>query len=574
MNKYILKSSFLLIFSFWTGTNAVAESTENYQTAAKYLQLPAAYLQLPAAYLQLPAAYLQLSKAYLQLPVAVQQTSAKYLQLPSSPLLSSEEKLFINKTFLELYADSDFNSGIKFKSPFLNSSLFINFKDYVKSTQNDSQQAVKEKKPELHNTYGFHLFTDSFCSILPCQIKFGKLNFSGSLSKINNPLISNFSSPFSFSPMSVSGVSASLPSYSSYTKPLGIFLEGGYKNKNTILQRLLLNYWTTEKKAENTSQSEGFSSTADFSFPFKTDKLKISAAVTAGIFSYEENSSTKWLLPEAYYSSGKNLCTSIQFSIQFKKLYFCFLDNTYQNPFNEFNSIFRSDFKYNGKHFTFCLNGLYSPAQIIKTPSEKKITRQSQLAASLQYKTMIKKIFIKTGVGGNSTFYFQDQNRFPFSTEEKELCTEWKLCYGLSISSAKTSVNFTTSINGNAPLPFLENNTNINSAKIKNQNKIEISGINAQIKNNYYFSKISPAILFSAALTPKEDFSKITSSYKTSLYLSSSTNPQFSGNTSFSFSVKDEKITSKKISGTLTAGLKIRQINIKGKVSFEIKLVE
>ena len=119
MNKYILKSSFLLIFSFCSGTKAIAESAENYQTAAKYLQLPAAYLQLPAA-------YLQLSKAYFQLPAAVQQTSAQYLQLPSSPLLSSEEKLFINKTLLELYADSDFNSGIKFKSPFLNSSLFIN----------------------------------------------------------------------------------------------------------------------------------------------------------------------------------------------------------------------------------------------------------------------------------------------------------------------------------------------------------------------------------------------------------------------------------------------------------------
>ena len=56
--------------------------------------------------------------------------------------------------------------------------------------------AEKEKTAELQNTYGFHLFTDSFCSTLPCQIKFGKLNFSGSLSKINNPLISNYSSPF------------------------------------------------------------------------------------------------------------------------------------------------------------------------------------------------------------------------------------------------------------------------------------------------------------------------------------------------------------------------------------------
>lgn len=539
MKKYILKFLFILIFSCCL-------------TAA-------------------PAAGKQSAEAGQQLTAPHQQVAATGHQLAapqkfSSPPLSAEEKLFLNKTSLELYADSDFNSGIKFKSPVLNSSVYINYKDYV--------NAEKEKTAELQNTYGFHLFTDSFCSTLPCQIKFGKLNFSGSLSKINNPLISNYSSPFSFSPMTVSGVSASLPSYSSYTKPLGIFLEGGYKNKNSILQKLVLNYWTTEKAPENTSQNEGFSVLAGFSFPLNSDKLKIYTAVTAGFFSHEEYSSSKWFLPEAYYSAGKNLCTSIQFSIQFKKLYFCFLDNTYQNPFNEFNSVYRMDFKYDGKHFSFCMDGLYSPAQKLQTPSEKKITRQSQIAAAIQYKTMIKNLFVKTGIGGNASFYFQDQNLYPFPANEKELCTEWKLCYGINFSSAITGVNFTAGVNGTAPLPSIITSSTVSKKEFTKQDEVEINGISAQIKNTYYFSKFSPAILFSAAITPKEDFSKITSTYKTALYLSSSTNPQVSGNSSFSFTVKDEKITSKKIAGTLSAGLKIKKLNIKGKVSFEIKLVE
>lgn len=457
------------------------------------------------------------------------------------------EKLFKTRTNLELYSDTDCSSGAKFKSPVFDSSFYLNYKDL----KNDDSA-------ELKKTFGFSFFTNSLLPTFPCQLKFGNLNFSGSLSKINNPLISSFSSPFSLSPMTVCGVTSSLPSYSSFSKPLGIFMEAGFYDKKKIIQKVQLNYWSVMNK-----ENEGVSLLVETGFPAAKNEIRISSSITTGIFSYDEVASSKWFLTEPYHSAGKNIASSIQFAIQFNKFYVCFMDNIYQNPFNDFNSIYRIDSKYNGKNFTFCLNGFYSPAQKFETPSSKKITRQIQGATSVQYKTRFRNMLIKTGLGGSSTFYFQDQNKFPFSTDEKELCTEWKVCQGINLSTNFTSINFSSALCGTSPLPGMNENV-----------KSEITGISGQIKNTYYFSKITPAISFSANVNPSENFAKVSTTFKTAFYLSTSTNPQVSGNTSFSTTLKENKFTNKKFSGTVTATLKLPNFNLKGKLTFEIKQVE
>ena len=73
-------------------------------------------------------------------------------------------------------------------------------------------------RPEKFNL-GLLFSSVSLYKKLPVEIKAGNLSASGSLSRLNSPELSNGTSPFSNGIISVSGLSASLPSYSTFSKP-------------------------------------------------------------------------------------------------------------------------------------------------------------------------------------------------------------------------------------------------------------------------------------------------------------------------------------------------------------------
>lgn len=467
-------------------------------------------------------------------------------------------KIFQKKSSLEFYSDSNFNSGIKGKSPVLNGNFYLNYEDLK-----------NQKSEKLKTAFGCSLFTKSLIKEFPCSINFGNLTFGGSLSKINNPLISSFSSPFSFSAMTASGVSSSLPSYTSYTKPFSVFLEAGFlesSNKNSIVKKVNINYWAKENL-----ESQGFSFLCGFSIPSQNSSVQILCETTAGVFSYEQKNSAKWFIDEPYFKSGKRLCMNFQVSAKYQNLYFCFLQNVYQNQFNDFLNVFRLDSKITGKHFSFIFDAVYSPADKVETPSQKKITRQSQAAASLQYKTLLKGNLFKAGLGAESFFYFQNQKTFPFSTNETLPFTQWKFSIGESFSNHFFASSVNASASCKSPLPpFFKFSDNIETA----QQDFSLDSFSIQLKNSFYFTKFSPSLTFKISAVPKEDFSYFSNTYKSSIYLASLTNPKFAVSASYSLATKKRKITSQKISGSVTASFAIKQITIKGKISFESQIVE
>ena len=470
----------------------------------------------------------------------------------------------VKKTSLELYADSDFNVGEKLKTSLLDASLYLNYEDFV-----------KDKNEEIKNAYGISIFSGNILKNFPCKLSLGKLTYGGSLSKINNPLISSWSSPFSFSNLSLTCVTSSLPGSSSYSKPSGIFFELGFLSKNLSIQKFILNCWAKENE-----ESEGFSLLTVFSRPINGQPLTLSLESTMGLFSYEEKLSSKWFPGENFHKNEKRLCMNFQTSVKYKSFSLSLLDNVYQDCFNNFLSLFRSDFKISLKHFSLILDFLYSPEDKIETPSAKKITRQIQGASSIQYKTLIRGNLLKVALSGESFYYFQNLKDGSFFKNDSDLFSQWRICIGAIFSNSFISSSFNSVVYGKCPLPpfftieenYLINEVSESEFEKKVMKTSELSGISLQSKTSLNFEKISPSISLQFSSLPKENFSLFTNTYKISLNMAMGKKSKVLSSSSYTLKTKDKKASSQKFQTSLSASFRVKEVILKGKVSFETEV--
>ena len=88
--------------------------------------------------------------------------------------------------------------------------------------------------PENYNL-GISAFSDKIAKSYPFCFKFGNLSAGGSLSKMNNPLLSTSTSPFSSGISSVNCITSSLPGYSSFSNPVSFFCQFSNSNKKSPL---------------------------------------------------------------------------------------------------------------------------------------------------------------------------------------------------------------------------------------------------------------------------------------------------------------------------------------------------
>jgi len=416
---------------------------------------------------------------------------------------------------LELYGDSNKTGGLKFNC-----------------FEGEFRFSLQEDK----SNFGITATSEKFSSF-PITIKAGNLSTGGSLSKLNSPLLSSSSSPFSTGISNVSGITASLPGYTSFTKPVSTFFQGAWSGKKNGISGIAVNclYCPNE-------QQLAFSSIINSSLLNK--KLKTSASITSGFFSYDESTSSSWFTQTPLYPQGNHFCSLYQLSIQYLNFYTGYTAGVYQTPFNTWSSLFRTDNKLSTSRFIFNFSGVYNPnynKDGVITSSAKTLYSCLQLKNGLQYKFTTGKhfpVFVKSG--------FQSFLNLKLIETQHPV----KLAAGTQITTGFFAVSLTCCSD------FICNSQNQASINL-NFDKISF-----QLKNTLYFNRIIPSFSCNFSLNPSEDYSSLTASCKFLISASFIQAPKINSSCSISFSRKDEEYSECKISMGITSTFNRKHLKI------------
>lgn len=421
-----------------------------------------------------------------------------------------------------LNADSNFSVGTKISTPVFQAKFSFQDQKY---------------------NFGFAAFNDSICKQFPFSLKVGMISAGGSLSKLNNPTISAGTSPFSTGITETSGLNASLPGITSFSKPVSTFFQVGFINKKNPFTCNLSCFYSPEEKVSVFSEY--------ISYKVLKNRLSFSNSVTVGLFPYSNNSSSSWTVNSPYYSEGEHLCSLLQFSLKYLNVISTFSMGIYETPFGKFEKTYRTDFKLPVNHFTFCFTGFYNPNNNLITSSDKNINDCFQIKTGILYKTILpykKPLFLTYGI---NLYLNADTSGYE---------NPFRINSGLQILSSLTSI----SLSGSAK--FLIDTTNLSSPSLN------VDELSFQLKNTWYIKKISPYFNFNATISPEQDF--ITSSKRITIKsgLNFTQFPKVSSYASYSFTHKNDLFSSKKITTGVTINTSLRYFTCTLKFSADINI--
>ncbi len=406
-------------------------------------------------------------------------------------------------------------------------------------------------RPEKFNL-GFLFSSASLYKKLPVEIKAGNLSASGSLSRLNSPELSNGTSPFSNGIISVSGISASLPSYSTFSKPAGVFFQ--IKMNQLVKHPCLLSV--------NLLTSPEFSSpifSTLISDKYLSNRLTLGASWTCGQFLYEDNYSSSFFLESPAYGEGTHFCCLAQFSAEYKTkkrkqtFYAGFMSAIYESPFGPYTAAWRLDLKASIKNTEVFASAFLNQYEELLTSSEKKLSPSTQFKAGFVSKMPLltkhqNLIFLKFGINAFSKINLT-QTEHPL-----------RLNIGAQLTSDITSLSLTLS--GTATL--------LSPAADQTPQSLEAAAFSAQLKNTWYFKYITPSLTLSAEkkFSTRSD-SPDTMKYKFLLNLTNNNKHKLSGSCAFSFTSADRIISDKKLSATLNCKMTFKKLTVTGKISLE-----
>ena len=404
------------------------------------------------------------------------------------------------------------------------------------------------------NNLGVLVSTGSIFKKLPVEFRYGNLSGSGSLSKLNSPELSNGSSPFSGSIMNPGVVTANLPGYTSFSKPESFFFQVKLKQPFNKPFSLSANIWVSPENS-----SPVFSTMLSNSF--FSNRLTLKASATTGLFRYEDNSSSSWFLEAPFYSAGKHFCSLFQFSADYKNktgkaaFHTGFMAAVYETPFGPYTAVYRADLSTSIKQIELYTSAFLNSYEDTLTSSGKKLEPSCQLKTGFVLKKplLTKKnelIFLKFGTNAYT--------KIILIKNEYQL----RINSGIQLSSDITA--FSLSASGNmtmlSPSPELP------------PQEIRKDSISIQVKNSWYLKTFIPSLTFAAekkfsAISDNSDEMK----YKLLLNLTNNSREKISGNCTFSFSTKEQKIIDKKFSSSLNCRFNYKMITIIGKLSASLE---
>ena len=400
------------------------------------------------------------------------------------------------------------------------------------------------KEAEQFN-WGVNFSSKKICPVLPVTIKAGNLSCGGMLSHLNNPSLSAGSSPFSCGVMTPSLITASLPGYSSFSKPESVFfqIETGGASHNSGSPSSAINCWLTPG-----SPSPIVSSQIELAAFQK--KLKLYLTTAGGLFSYTDNASSSWFSKEVYYAGGSHFCGIAQCAAELKcgaaggatTLFAGLTGAVYETPFRDFPMNFRLDLKYKSTRTEIFTSAFYNPKEGLITSSQKSLPSCAQFKAGFTVKRLAGRriatpLLIKSGVNAICQLNFYSD-------------TEATVNAGTQISSSLTSV----SISG--------------SYKFTPENWTSLS---FQLKNLWYLKLADTGFTINTSFSPDKS-GQLNSKYKLALSLNRSGTVKLNGSSAFTVSYKQTELSSAKLNGALTARLVFPRITFTGKISADIDL--
>ena len=372
---------------------------------------------------------------------------------------------FFKGSTIAFRSDYDFNKESFIESaslnlPILQARASIKNPQEVKSYQDFSLSA--------HN-YGISLTTQKLLPLFPITIKAGNLSQTGSISRLNSPSLSSSLSAFSSAFTNAQTLQASLPSYSSFSKAQGYFLQAGFAPKKIIRIFDLSSFY----------DDQNFICCANLKFsPFK--KVDFSLCTTGGIFDYQKKRSDSWFLTEDFYNKGQHLCFNNQLCVSSNKFSSLFIVSTYETPFCELANTWRSENVIKFRHFTFNLSGFYNPNELVITSSDKKLYPLLQIKSGAKYQFIMGQ---KAPVICASVFnLLADIN---LNETEHTL----KSAFGFKLTGANITSQLTANINAN----------------VKNQPDdilIDFAGASVQTTNSFYIKNLKSVLSGKFTFTP------------------------------------------------------------------------
>lgn len=439
-----------------------------------------------------------------------------------NPLISLP--YFLEKSSIELNTSSDiefnqFQAGGKISVPFI--------------------QAKYSQQNKKYN-YGVSVSTENLFPKISFKLQYGTLSAGGSLSKLNNLLLSASSTPFSHPSTDVTIVSTSLPAYSSFSNPSGVFIQSSYSSKNNFIQNFSTNTLI------NPETERYLFSTKCIISPVK--KIKLQSSITAGLFHYEENTFSSWFTDkDFYYHEDSFLGLLFQNSLQINKFNILTSLNTYETFRGDFENIYKLESVIKSKHITYSLSSLYNGNKNIITGSQKKLSESLQFKSAFQFQFPAGKsipMFTKIGINVFSNLNLKDfQNEFRITT-------------GIQLSSIFFSFSM---------IPDMILITDYNET-------LGIDSCSIKLNGSWYFKKLIPSLAFTAKFSPSADYTSIFSSQKLTLNIAFQDQIKISLNNNLSFSRKNGEFTKKTLSSSLNLRFSaIKKINCIGKLTVVIE---
>lgn len=382
--------------------------------------------------------------------------------------------------------------------------------------------------------FGFSLFTDRIFKSFPMQFKTGNLSVAGSISKMNNPLLSASASPFSTVQSTPSVITASLPGYSTYSKPISAFGQGSFINtsKINIFRKATVNYWNNSENSEE--------ALSIYLVLAPTNKLNISMTSTIGSFYLDQKSGTSWFLKENFYHADLHLCMLNQIAVSSQKASALFSVASYSTPFGRLLSVYKSENKLKTENFTFNLSFFFNNYQNLLTSSQKQLDRCLQIKTGIQYDFKTGKrlpFFVKTGFAVYSDFNLEEDSH------------DLKAGSGVQVNCLffSATVSLTSDF------------------ELNTQNQISPSitfeTATLSLKTSIYINKSTLNLGSSFTANPSKDFLdfSFTQKYSAGINFPVSLNPWVS--VSYSQSDKNSEITNQKISISAGAKFSSKRIN-------------
>ena len=363
--------------------------------------------------------------------------------------------------------------------------------------------------------FGFSGFNGSLYTMFPYKVMCGMLSPGGSLSKLNNLQLSGGTSPFSSGTAEVSGLNASLPGITNFSRPVSIFAQTGFQKKNVPFSGQLSCFYSPEEQITALSSYVCYTIKKDF---------VIKGSATVGQFPYSENSSSSWTVKEPYYYEGTHLCSLFQLSLALHKLFWSFSTGLYETPFGTLEQALRTDLKLPAGHFTFYASGFYNPNNSLLTSADKKIKDCFQIKTGLKY---------KCAAALKQPVFFSSGANVLINADTSGTEHPVKINAGLQLLTSLTTVSLSSSLH------YVLDTT------IPDTPAFNFKDVSFQLKNNWNLKKLSPCLSFSTTLTPNADFSDFTKKFSFRLSTTITKNskktvlvPKVSAYTGFSHTIK------------------------------------